>query len=138
MGRLRSQHNITQDRKAKAHTRRRTIDDTEQRLVHTRQPRHRHMQCACKLAYGCSAIVAGSLHHANVSAHAEQSSRAGQYHAADRRVTFTLSRSLRQSLNEGGVYGVANVRSEERRVGKESVSTGRFRWWPYHQKKKTE
>src|SRR3546814_9927598 len=99
MGRLRSQHNITQDRKAKAHTRRRTIDDTEQRLVHTRQPRHRHMQCACKLAYGCSAIVAGSLHHANVSAHAEQSSRAGQYHAADRRVTFTLSRSLRQSLN---------------------------------------
>src|SRR3546814_3334672 len=93
MGRLRSQHNITQDRKAKAHTRRRTIDDTEQRLVHTRQPRHRHMQCACKLAYGCSAIVAGSLHHANVSAHAEQSSRAGQYHAADRRVTFTLSRS---------------------------------------------
>src|SRR3546814_8683755 len=61
MGRLRSQHNITQDRKAKAHTRRRTIDDTEQRLVHTRQPSHRHMQCACKLAYGCSAIVAGSL-----------------------------------------------------------------------------
>src|SRR3546814_8970760 len=88
-------------------------DLTEQRLVHTRQPRHRHMQCACKLAYGCSAIVAGSLHHANVSAHAEQSSRAGQYHAADRRVTFTLSRSLRQSLNEGGVYGVANVRTVE-------------------------
>src|SRR3546814_14630667 len=27
-------------------------------------------------------------------------------------------------------------RSEERRVGKESVSTGRSRWVPYHEKKK--
>src|SRR3546814_20044912 len=27
-------------------------------------------------------------------------------------------------------------RSEERRVGKEGVSTGRFRWSPYHSKKK--
>src|SRR3546814_15155698 len=25
-----------------------------------------------------------------------------------------------------------NSRSEERRVGKECVSTGRSRWWPYH------
>src|SRR3546814_15231624 len=25
-----------------------------------------------------------------------------------------------------------SVRSEERRVGKECVSTGRSRWWPYH------
>src|SRR3546814_20419104 len=29
------------------------------------------------------------------------------------------------------------LRSEERRVGKECVSTCRFRWWPYHEKKKT-
>src|SRR6056297_4053250 len=28
-------------------------------------------------------------------------------------------------------------RSEERRVGKECVSTCRSRWWPKHQKKKT-
>src|SRR3546814_21140868 len=27
-------------------------------------------------------------------------------------------------------------RSEERRVGKEWVSTGEYRWWPYHSKKK--
>src|SRR3546814_20166740 len=27
-------------------------------------------------------------------------------------------------------------RSEERRVGKECVSTCRSRWWPYHKKKK--
>src|SRR3546814_20024689 len=29
-----------------------------------------------------------------------------------------------------------NVRSEERRVGKECVSTCRSRWWPYNSKKK--
>src|SRR3546814_20463446 len=28
-------------------------------------------------------------------------------------------------------------RSEERRVGKECVSTCSYRWWPYHSKKKT-
>src|SRR3546814_11912669 len=27
-------------------------------------------------------------------------------------------------------------RSEERRVGKEGVSTCRYRWWPYHKTKK--
>src|SRR3546814_12707027 len=31
---------------------------------------------------------------------------------------------------------VAGRRSEERRVGKECVSTGRSRWSPYHSKKK--
>src|SRR3546814_15388414 len=30
----------------------------------------------------------------------------------------------------------ASTRSEERRVGKECVSTCRYRWSPYHQKKK--
>src|SRR3546814_16718360 len=30
----------------------------------------------------------------------------------------------------------ARTRSEERRVGKECVSTCRSRWWPYHQNKK--
>src|SRR3546814_11170787 len=29
-------------------------------------------------------------------------------------------------------------RSEERRVGKECVSTCRSRWWPYHEKKKQQ
>src|SRR3546814_15054471 len=28
--------------------------------------------------------------------------------------------------------GLRAQRSEERRVGKECVSTGRSRWWPYH------
>src|SRR3546814_13639218 len=30
---------------------------------------------------------------------------------------------------------VTNMRSEERRVGKECVSTCRSRWWPFHKKK---
>src|SRR3546814_20362495 len=33
--------------------------------------------------------------------------------------------------------GTASGRSEERRVGKECVSTCRYRWWPHHKKKKT-
>src|SRR3546814_7851952 len=39
----------------------------------------------------------------------------------------------------GRAAGLARpLRSEERRVGKECVSTCRFRWSPYHKKKKTE
>src|SRR3546814_16770968 len=33
-------------------------------------------------------------------------------------------------------YAISNERSEERRVGKECVSTCRSRWSPYHYKKK--
>src|SRR3546814_13062800 len=41
----------------------------------------------------------------------------------------------------GGRFGddwvlQSKIRSEERRVGKECVSTGRSRWSPYHSKKK--
>src|SRR3546814_17737389 len=32
-------------------------------------------------------------------------------------------------------HSSGNFRSEERRVGKECVSTCRSRWWPYHYKK---
>src|SRR3546814_19333026 len=34
------------------------------------------------------------------------------------------------------VLGIKDFRSEERRVGKECVSTCRYRWSPYHSKKK--
>src|SRR3546814_17426176 len=37
-----------------------------------------------------------------------------------------------------GAYWSISTRSEERRVGKECVSTCRFRWSPAHYKKKTE
>src|SRR3546814_17675698 len=34
--------------------------------------------------------------------------------------------------DDAGPLEWALIRSEERRVGKECVSTGRSRWWPYH------
>src|SRR3546814_19285070 len=37
-----------------------------------------------------------------------------------------------------GIGSCGAVRSEERRVGKECVSTCRSRWWPYHSKTKTK
>src|SRR3546814_20162351 len=47
---------------------------------------------------------------------------------------------LEEQITEKGIEFVnARIagRSEERRVGKECVSTCRSRWWPYHEKKKT-
>src|SRR3546814_14599905 len=40
-------------------------------------------------------------------------------------------------IAEHGSCRPPNHRSEERRVGKECVSTGRYRWSPYHEKKTT-
>src|SRR3546814_4148090 len=45
-------------------------------------------------------------------------------------------RSLGIAFGAAGVGLIANLRSEERRVGKECVSTCRSRWSPYHYKKK--
>src|SRR3546814_1681799 len=36
------------------------------------------------------------------------------------------------STNARSIRGRLGTRSEERRVGKECVSTCRSRWWPYH------
>src|SRR3546814_16046597 len=44
-----------------------------------------------------------------------------------------MSHELRTPLNSSLI-----LRSEERRVGKECVSTCRSRWSPYHEKKKTK
>src|SRR3546814_16650225 len=74
----------------------------------------------------------------------------------NRRVASRASSALRSSLKASaqwwprrcyistvkqspGSLAGANLaeRSEERRVGKECVSTCRYRWWPYHYKKKT-
>src|SRR3546814_15575898 len=50
--------------------------------------------------------------------------RLGQHHQDPRRKPFFPCDAFKQSL--------ATCRSEERRVGKECVSTGRSRWSPYH------
>src|SRR3546814_15771061 len=46
--------------------------------------------------------------------------------------------TTRSWLRLNGAYRRRSVRSEERRVGKECVSTCRSRWSPYHEKKKHE
>src|SRR3546814_13385281 len=43
-----------------------------------------------------------------------------------------LRRQTREAPGLVGVHGERAVRSEERRVGKECVSTCRSRWSPYH------
>src|SRR3546814_16897247 len=59
--------------------------------------------------------------------------RAGQIALEAEGDRLTLALELRET---GRVIG--DVRSEERRVGKECVSTGRYRWSPYHYKKNKE
>src|SRR3546814_20969197 len=43
---------------------------------------------------------------------------------------------LTEAFKQSEIHGLA-LRSEERRVGKECVSTCSSRWWPYHEKTKT-
>src|SRR3546814_12568012 len=50
------------------------------------------------------------------------------------RLQVGVERRLLDVAALGGARGVD--RSEERRVGKECVSTCGSRWWPYHEKKK--
>src|SRR3546814_14575428 len=50
-------------------------------------------------------------------------------------VEAKLARLVRERDNMGAVNLRAEVRSEERRVGKECVSTCRSRWAPYPKKK---
>src|SRR3546814_12726760 len=39
---------------------------------------------------------------------------------------------------QAGSCGYSTLRTEERRVGEECVSTCRYRWWTWHHKKKTQ
>src|SRR3546814_16443604 len=48
-----------------------------------------------------------------------------------------VGRSFNKAARNRDLQAVIDRRSEERRVGKECVSTCRSRWSPYHQKKKT-
>src|SRR3546814_15858932 len=47
-----------------------------------------------------------------------------------------LAYKIRRTLHQPVISWASDLRSEERRVGKECVSTCRSRWSPYHEKKK--
>src|SRR3546814_19422900 len=61
--------------------------------------------------------------------------RQQRHHAGDEQLT---ERHARRRHRVFGIAGGHGDRSEERRVGKECVSTCRSRWSPYHSKKKRE
>src|SRR3546814_11378483 len=76
------------------------------------------------------------VHHAGAVQHDGDMARRVDEIAALQR---DLTGESVQRLADGGclLVGVARrLRSEERRVGKECVSTCRSRWSPYHEKKK--
>src|SRR3546814_14455157 len=58
----------------------------------------------------------------------------GDVDAADREAPFRLPAQRPADLPNGTQMRPAQVRSEERRVGLECVSTSRYRWSPYHSK----
>src|SRR3546814_14823444 len=69
--------------------------------------------------------IAGDLPPKNATS-ARTTSRGHDWGALEQ--SSPLGRSLTRALK--------SRRSEERRVGKECVSTCRSRWWPLHEKKK--
>src|SRR3546814_15352830 len=85
---------------------------------------------------GCANDSASSSVYTYGQAQREQVVRIGTVEAV-RNVTIQKERSSGAGVLAGGALGgVAGSRSEERRVGKECVSTCRSRWSPYHYKKK--
>src|SRR3546814_13364862 len=57
---------------------------------------------------------------------------------ADMFASEKVRAKLRAAPDSAAIYRLLSDRSEERRVGKECVSTCRSRWSPYHYKKKSQ
>src|SRR3546814_13363849 len=73
---------------------------------------------------------------ASTSARRPRQARPRTRTATPARATCSTRRGSRRNESRGG-KGFCD-RSEERRVGKECVSTCRSRWWPYHSKEKSK
>src|SRR3546814_18310059 len=67
---------------------------------------------------------------------ADQSSQGSEIVVTGIRSSLERAAEVKQNSVQVVDSIVAQDRSEERRVGKECVSTGRSRWSPYHYKKK--
>src|SRR3546814_18350003 len=87
--------------------------------------------CSSDLVYdpnGHTSIGVGKTHHMNMD------HSAWEGYEIDGHVDVVLSRGF--VVVADGEFKGTKGRSEERRVGKEGVSTCRSRWSPYHSKKK--
>src|SRR3546814_3254861 len=91
--------------------------------------RRRHTRCALVTGVQtCALPISGVVHHHVL--------------LLGLQVVDVLDRDQAQAAAQaraqvGALLALAvAVRSEERRVGKECVSTCRSRWWTYHEKKK--
>src|SRR3546814_11669454 len=67
----------------------------------------------------------------------DRRTRGRPYHRMDVQIGPREARVGGRSRRHDAARRLSSARSEERRVGKECVSTCRFRWSPYHYKKTT-
>src|SRR3546814_18945694 len=75
----------------------------------------------------CSSDLIGALTHGFLTGEALYDLDTGRFDPTRERIAVS---------HLSAMFGLVEVRSEERRVGKECVSTCRSRWSPYHYKKK--
>src|SRR3546814_12435656 len=100
---------------------------TGSRVLNGTYQGHREVEDALKDFYGTDhAIVFSTGYQANLGVVSTLAAK-GDY--------IILDADSHASIYDGCYLGNAD-RSEERRVGKEGVSTCRSRWSPYHKKKK--
>src|SRR3546814_1965351 len=95
--------------------------------------RRRHTRCALVTGVQTCAlpISSGLLSHDPIRFGASASLVNGALDAFVKGAAIELERGVRINSVSPGVL-VESLRSEERRVGKECVSTCRSRWSPYH------
>src|SRR3546814_12192204 len=94
------------------------------------------------LRYTILHIIAVGRHNdmAGAGEGAQSLDRRHQFHAVVGGIAFAAGQFLFMLAitDDCSPTATARIRSEERRVGKECVSTCRSRWSPYHKKKKQQ
>src|SRR3546814_7153253 len=92
--------------------------------------RRRHTRCALVTGVQtCALPISADQFHAQLGERYEQRRHDIERPLLPPAELYLTPQALRERLNAGNRI---EVRSEERRVGKECVSTCRSRWSPYH------